>query len=174
MPNPDRTFALEHFAQAQAAWAAAVKAHLSAPPDAGFSARLAALARACQLEADACRESDRAGYEWPPHRAAKPDQPWELRPESGRRGPTDLWRVFDAAVRELEYVATRTSLLDVAVAHERLGDAAAALAAAVEAEDRLAGRHPSAASPTLVPAHGDDPTTRSAPGNNVGGPDPAL
>ena len=144
MSTPEREAAEEHFAQAQAAWSAAVQGHKLAPPDAGFSARLAALARACALEAAACRESDQLGYEWPPHRAGHSNQPWELRPESGRRGPADLWLAFDTAVSELERAGTTTSLLAVAAAHERLGHAAAALAEAIEAEDRRSGLLPPA------------------------------
>lgn len=68
----------------------------------------------------------------------------ELRPESGCRGPAELWRAFDVAVSELERAGTTTSLIDVAAAHERLGNAAAALAEAVEAEDRRAGLLPPA------------------------------
>ena len=144
MSAPENVSAEEQFAHAQAAWAAAVQAHRMAPPDAGFSARLAALSSACRLEAAACRAADRAGYEWPPHRAGQSNQPWELRPESARRGPAELWRLFDVAVSELERAGTTTSLLAVAAAHERLGDAAAALADAVEAEDRRAGLLPAA------------------------------
>jgi hypothetical protein len=143
--NPDETSALEQFAQAQAAWSTAVEAHRRAPPDAGFSTRLAALARACELEAEACRASDQAGYECPRHRARESNQPWELLPESARRGPTDLWRAFDVAVSVFGAcgcAGTTTSLVDVAAAFDHLGDAAAALAKAIEAEDRRTGTAP--------------------------------
>ena len=67
--------------------AAAIEAHRAAPPDAGFSARLTALAQAALEEAQVCREADEAGFEWPPHRGANSEPPYELRPGSGRRGP---------------------------------------------------------------------------------------
>ena len=72
-----------------------------APPDHGFSARLAGLAEAASKEARACRAADAAGFDWPPHRAADPRPPYELQPGTGRRGPEDLWRRFDEAVRQL-------------------------------------------------------------------------
>jgi hypothetical protein len=142
MTTREQRAAEEQFAAAQEAWRLAVDAHRLAPPDAGFSARLAALAGACRLEAMACRAADLAGYEWPPHRAGHSNQPWELRPESGRRGPADLWRAFDIAVSDLERAGTTTSLIDVAAAHERLAEAAAALAEEIEAEDRRSGLLP--------------------------------
>ena len=66
-----------------------------APPDHGFSARLAGLAQAASEEARACRAADAAGFDWPPHRAADPRPPYELQPGTGRRGPKSLWRRFD-------------------------------------------------------------------------------
>jgi hypothetical protein len=83
--------------------------------------------------------ADAAGFEWPPHRASSSLPPWELQPGSGRRGPDDLWRRFDAAVGELNRAAVGTGLIDVAGAYEELSDAARLLADAVEAEDRASG-----------------------------------
>ena len=77
------------FRAAQARWREALDAHRLAPPDAGFSGRLAALSKAASAEAEACREAEAAGFEWPPHRAASSQPPYELRPDSGRRGPDD-------------------------------------------------------------------------------------
>jgi hypothetical protein len=48
------------FRNAQESWRRALEAHRLAPPDAGFSARLAGLATAARAEADACRVADRA------------------------------------------------------------------------------------------------------------------
>jgi hypothetical protein len=124
------------FRAAQEQWREALASHRLAPPDAGFSARLAALAAAAQAEAVACREADAAGFEWPPHRASSNRPPWELQPESGRRGPAELWRGFDAAVAELNRAATGTELLEVAAAYEQLAGVAGELAGAVEREDR--------------------------------------
>jgi hypothetical protein len=115
-----------------------------APPDAGFSARLAALSAASAAEAAACRQAESAGFEWPPHRSASDKPPWELQPGSGRRGPAELWRAFDGAVAELGRAAIGTDLLEVAGAYETLAEAAGELALAVEREDRAAGALPRA------------------------------
>jgi hypothetical protein len=131
------------FAIAQRGWREALEAHRLAPPDGGFSARLAALSGAARIDAKICREAHAAGYEWPPHRGAgKP--PWELQGESGRRGPEDLWRVFDSAVLELNRASTTTDLLEIARAYEVIGDAAADLAEAIRREDLTSGLLPKA------------------------------
>jgi hypothetical protein len=131
------------FAIAARGWRDALDAHRFAPPDGGFSSRLAALSGAARIDAKICREAHAAGYEWPPHRGAgKP--PWELQPESGRRGPEDLWRVFDSAVIELNRASTTTDLLEVARAYEVIGNAAADLAEAIRREDRMNGLLPKA------------------------------
>lgn len=132
------------FRDAQERWRGALEAHRLASPNAGFSARLAGLAAAARAEAVACREADAAGFEWPPHRASSSKPPYELQPEGGRRGPEELWRHFDAAVAELNRAATGTDLLDVAGSYEDLAAAAAALADAVEREDRASGLSPRA------------------------------
>ena len=90
---------LSDFRDALDGWRNALEAHRMAPPDRGFSARLAGLAQAASEEARACRAADAAGFEWPPHRAADPRPPYELQPGTGRRGPEGLWRRFDEAVR---------------------------------------------------------------------------
>jgi hypothetical protein len=127
------------FREAQDTWRTALTAHRLAPPDAGFSSRLGALATAAHAEADACRMADAAGFEWPPHRASSSLPPWELQPGSGRRGPDDLWRRFDAAVGELNRAAIGTDLIDVAGAYEELSEVARLLAETVEADDRATG-----------------------------------
>jgi hypothetical protein len=132
------------FRKAQDEWKSALAVHRLAPPDAGFSARLAGLASAARAEADACRVADRAGFEWPPHRASSSEPPYELQPGSGRRGPGELWRRFDGAVSELNRAATGTDLVAVAVAYEALAEVAAELAVAVEREDRASGLLPRA------------------------------
>jgi hypothetical protein len=129
------------FAAAQERWREATSAHRMAPPDAGFSGRLAELAAAARDEAAICREAAAAGFEWPPHKSAT-KQPYELQPGTGRRGPETLWRRFDAAVSELNRAGGETDLLDVAKAYELLADVASELAAAVEREDRASGLLP--------------------------------
>jgi hypothetical protein len=104
---------------------------------------LGALGDAARAEGLACRAAHEAGFEWPPHRAASSKPPWELQPGSGRRGPEELWRRFDAAVAELNRAATGSDLLEVAAgAYDELAGAAADLAAAVDGEDRAAGLLP--------------------------------
>lgn len=131
--------AVAAFAQAQGQWRSALEGHRSAPPDAGFSGRLGALAKAARAEALACRAAYDAGFEWPPHRAASSGPPWELRPGSGRRGPAELWRRFDGAVAELNRAATGSDLGEVAAAYDGLAGAAGELAESVEHEDRASG-----------------------------------
>jgi hypothetical protein len=121
------------FASAQHSWREALAAHRLAPPDAGFSARLSALASAASHEAGACRAAAEAGFAWPPHRAADSGPPYELRPESGRRGPAELWRRFDGAVARLSRVASGSELMAVANAYEELATVTEQLSAAVEA-----------------------------------------
>lgn len=132
------------FREAQQGWRQALESHRLAPPDAGFGARLGGLASAAALEAAACREADAAGFEWPPHRASANKPPYELQPGTGRRGPEELWRVFDAAVAELNRAATGTDLIEVAQAYEALAASAGELASAVEREDRASGLLPPA------------------------------
>jgi hypothetical protein len=127
------------FATAQHSWGQALEAHRLAPPDAGFSARLGALAAAASQEAGACRAAEDAGFAWPPHRAADTGPPYELRPESGRRGPAELWHRFDEAVAALNRAASGSDLLAVAGAYEQVADVAAELAAAVERDDWSSG-----------------------------------
>jgi hypothetical protein len=132
------------FAAVQNRWLDAVGAHRMAPPDHGFSARLADLAAAARAEAEICRKAHAAGFRWPPSKSAG-DQPYELRPGTGRRGPQELWRTFDAAVVQLTGAAATTDLLAVADANDALADACEALSEAVAQEDRASG---------LIPAFG--------------------
>jgi len=127
------------FREAQRGWAEALEAHRLAPPDAGFSSRLAALAAAARTEAQACRDAEAAGFAWPPHRASSSKPPYELQPGSGRRGPDELWARFDVAVAVLNRAASGTDLLEVAGAYAQLGEAADELAQAVAREDGTDG-----------------------------------
>src|SRR6516225_890783 len=68
------------FADAQERWREALEAHRTAPPDSGFSERLAALAAAARAEAEACRGADANGFEWPPHRATESKPPYGRAP----------------------------------------------------------------------------------------------
>lgn len=131
------------FAAVQNRWLDAVAAHRMAPPDHGFSARLAGLAAAARAEAEVCREAHAVGFRWPPSKAPG-DQPYELRPGTGRRGPQTLWHTFDAAVVQLTGAAATSDLLLVADANDALADACEALSEAVAQEDRASGLLPAA------------------------------
>jgi hypothetical protein len=131
-PSDERIQA--EFRAVQEAWRAAVDAHRMAPPDTGFGARLASLAEASRREADICRKAHDAGYAWPPAKSAG-EQPYELRPGTGRRGPEALWCSFDAAVGALTSAAATTDLLAVADAYDAFAGACAALSEAIARED---------------------------------------
>jgi hypothetical protein len=112
--------------------------HVLAPPDAGFSARLASLANAAAQRAAACEAAYNEGYEWPPaHGGAKPR--YELQPGTGRRGPEKLWARFDEAVAELDRVSEGRSIRAVGRAYADLAEIASQLARAVVREDRASG-----------------------------------
>jgi hypothetical protein len=129
------------FAEARDVWRAALREHVLAPPDAGFSARLAGLAAAARQRAEAYEAANKEGFEWPPARGgAKP--PYELQPGTGRRGPEELWERFDEAVAELDRVSEGRSLRAVARAYEELADVAAQVAEEVERLDRASGLLP--------------------------------
>jgi hypothetical protein len=111
------------FYEALEGWDAAVDRHKMAPPDAGFSDRLAGLAAAGHIQADRCRLAHRDGFKWEPA-TGTPIAPWELQPESGRRGPAELWRIFDAACAEFARAGRGTDLLAMGASFDRLADAA--------------------------------------------------
>jgi hypothetical protein len=131
------------FQEAREAWREALRGHVLAPPDAGFSARLAQLAAAAEQRAAACEAAHKDGFEWPATRGgAKP--PYELQPGTGRRGPEPLWERFDEAVAELDRVSEGRSMRAVGRAYAEIAEIASALATAVEREDRSSGRLPPA------------------------------
>jgi hypothetical protein len=129
------------FQEAREVWRAALREHVVAPPDSGFSGRIGNLAAAAAQRASACEKAHADGFEWPPARGgAKP--PYELQPGTGRRGPAALWQRFDEAVEELDKVSEGRSMRAVGRAYAELAEAAAALAKAVEREDRQSGLLP--------------------------------
>ena len=141
--DPDQQV-LSDFKDAMASWASAVQAHKDAPPDLGFAARLAALAKGASDAARVCREADAQGFEWPPARKADSEPPYELRPDTGRRGPEHLWRRFDQAITRLGTMAAGEDMLEVASAYEELAEVAGELAEAVKSEDRAGAPRPRA------------------------------
>ena len=139
MPDSEQAFQ-----EARGAWRAALREHVLAPPDAGFSARLANLAAAAAQRATACEAAYKDGFEWPAARGgAKP--PYELQPGSGRRGPEELWQRFDEAVAELDRVGEGRSIRAVGRAYAELAEIASQLTRAVEREDLASGLLPAAA-----------------------------
>lgn len=129
------------FQEARETWRAALREHVLAPPDSGFSGRIANLAAAAATRAAACEAAHADGFEWPAARGgAKP--PYELQPGSGRRGPAALWQRFDEAVEELDRVSEGRSMKAVGRAYAELAEIAGELAAAVEREDRESGLLP--------------------------------
>jgi hypothetical protein len=123
--------------RASDSWAAAMRAHKMAPPDADFAQRLADLAAAASTEQVAWEHAHAVGLLWRPVPGAEhAAPPYELRPGTGRRGPTDLWQRFDAAVAGLNRAITGSDAAIVADAFGELSEAAQALADAVAEEDR--------------------------------------
>jgi hypothetical protein len=124
-------------------WAAAMRAHKLAPPDAGFAERLRSLAAAASTEQVAWEHAHTAGLLWRPVPGAETAAPpYELRPGTGRRGPAPLWDRFDSAVARLNHAITGSSAAAVADAFGELSDAARELADAVTREDEAAADPP--------------------------------
>ena len=115
-------------------WFDAVRAHQLAPPDAGFSARLSKLAKAAEEQASAYGLIERFGGRTRPVPGARAavQPPPELRPDSGRRGPHDLWARFDAGVLALGEALENGSNVRIARAYEDLSAVLAQLAKAAE------------------------------------------
>jgi hypothetical protein len=124
---------------ASTAWAEAMREHKLAPPDADFANRLRGLAAAAEREQVTWEHAHGAGLMWRPVPGAEDaEPPYELRPGTGRRGPSELWERFDAAVGGLNRSITGTSAADVADSFGEIAEAANALAEAVAREDQAA------------------------------------
>ncbi len=119
-------------------WAEAIRTHRLAPPDDGFADRLQRLSEAATAEQIAWQQAYAAGMRWPPVAGAEnAEPPYELRPDTGRRGPEDLWARFDAAVAGMNRAIAGTDALSVASAFQAVAEATAELAHAVSAEDSI-------------------------------------
>lgn len=126
-------------------WAVAMRQHKLAPPDLGFAQRLRDLAAAASAEQVAWEHAHAAGLLWRPVPGAEnAAPPYELRPDTGRRGPGELWRRFDAAVASLNLAITGSSAARVADAFGEMAEAAGELADAVSREDASASAQPRA------------------------------
>ena len=111
-----------------------MRAHEQAPLDPGFRDRLRSLADAAAEMRNAHVRALEAGLAWRPiadSERARP--PYELRPGTGRRGPTELWTRFDAAVQRLNQAAAGDNLADVVDAYAAVARAASELADALQA-----------------------------------------
>ncbi|HZU61209.1 MAG TPA: hypothetical protein VE983_09600, partial [Solirubrobacteraceae bacterium] len=139
--DPQRAHIMRAVRQASTDWAQAMRAHKLAPPDPGFAARLQGLAEAARREQIAWEHAHAAGLLWRPiPDAERAEPPYELRPNTGRRGPGALWARFDEAVAELNRAIAGSSAAAVADAFGEMADVAGELAAAVSAEDEASGR----------------------------------
>jgi hypothetical protein len=124
---------------ASTSWADAMRAHVMAPPDAGFAARLRTLSEAAATEQVAWERAHEAGMLWRPVPGAeRAEPPYELRSGTGRRGPDELWVRFDEAVAALNRAITGPSAAAVSGAFGEMSDAAADLADAIERIDEVA------------------------------------
>ena len=115
---------------------AALRQHRLAPPDDGFSRRLKDFADASESEQISCDYAAQEGLGWEPMPAARRPAPPELRPDSGRRGPPELWVRFDTAWEDLGKSLEGISLPAVARAFGELATIARDLSAAVAEEDK--------------------------------------
>jgi hypothetical protein len=120
-------------------WVAAIEAHRMAPPDAGFGTRLARLAVAAGEQARVYRAAA-SDFEWVAGTGGQP--PYELQPDTGRRGPDRLWQHFDAAVARLGAATEGEDMIEVADAYEDLAAAATELSKAIEREDAASSQRP--------------------------------
>lgn len=133
----ERAHILRAVRHASDGWAAAMRAHKLAPPDPGFAQRLRDLAEAAGAEQVAWEHAHAGGLLWRPVPGAESAAPpYELRPDTGRRGPRELWTRFDAAVSGLNQAITGSSAARVADAFGAMSDAAGQLADAVAREDQ--------------------------------------
>ena len=123
---------------ASVSWAEAMRAHKLAPPDDGFAARLEKLSEAAAAEQLAWQQAHEAGMQWRPVAgAASAEPPYELRAGTGRRGPEDLWLLFDNGVMEMNRAIGGSDALEVATAFGAVAEAAAKLARAIADEDTI-------------------------------------
>jgi len=124
---------------AQDRWESALRAHLLAPPDAGYARRLRNFAEACEQQQTAYAHAAAAGLAWTPVPASEtPEAPPELSPDSGRRGPPELWARFDSAIEDFGRALEGISLASISHAFGELGEILRALSRAVAEQDAVA------------------------------------
>jgi hypothetical protein len=115
---------------------AALRQHRLAPPDAAFPRRLKDFADACESQQIACDYASQEGLGWEPLPPARRLPPPELRPDSGRRGPGELWAKFDHAWEDLGRALEGISLPAVARAFGELATTVRELSETVAEADR--------------------------------------
>ena len=135
--------AINNMNAADHTWRAALRQHRLAPPDAGFSRRLKELADACESQQISCDYAAQEGLGWEPMPHARRHAPPELRPDSGRRGPTELWAKFDTAWQDLTTALEGISLPAIARAFGELATISRQLSTTIAQQD--GHRHPSPA-----------------------------
>jgi hypothetical protein len=136
--DKERAQILHLIKHASAGWAEAMKAHQMAPPDRGFAQRLQNLSEAAAREQLAWEQAHTAGLAWRPIPGAEKSlPPYELRAGTGRRGPDELWLLFDSAVTQLNRAIAGSDAAIVADAFSNMAQAAADIAAAVRFEDEV-------------------------------------
>ncbi len=137
--DKERERILRLLQHASVSWAAAMRDHSMAPPDAGFAGRLKRLSEAAATEHVAWEQADAVGLMWRPVPGAEnAPPPYELRPGTGRRGPDDLWIRFDRAVADLNQAIAGSSSAVVSAAFGEMADVTAELAYAVARQDEVA------------------------------------
>ena len=114
---------------------AALRQHRLAPPDARFSRRLRDFADACESQQIACDYAAQEGLGWEPLPTARRPPPPELRPDSGRRGPRELWDKFDTTWGDLNQALEGISLPAVGRAFDDLAIVLRQLSTAVAESD---------------------------------------
>ena len=129
--------ALGQMRSAENRWRQTLAQHRLAPPDAGFASRLADQAAACHAAHDAyAYAATIEGLAWDPLPAdARLDAPYELRPDSGRRGPAELWQRFDEAIEQLNQALKGSVLGPIGDAFGALGTALDTVSQVVVEED---------------------------------------
>ncbi len=136
--DKERAQILHLIKHASSGWAEAMRAHQMAPPDAGFAQRLQNLSEAAATEQLAWEQAHAAGLAWRPIPGAeKALPPYELRANTGRRGPEELWLHFDHAVTRLNRAISGSDAAAVAQAFSDMAQAAADVADAVRREDAV-------------------------------------
>ncbi|MGH2869072.1 MAG: hypothetical protein ACRDNK_16120 [Solirubrobacteraceae bacterium] len=132
--------AINNMNAADHTWRAALRQHRLAPPDDHFPRRLRDFADACESQQIAGDYAAQEGLGWEPMPPARRLPPPELRPDSGRRGPTELWSRFDAAWEDLGKSLEGISLPAVARAFGELATVSRQLATVVAEADAVALR----------------------------------